>query len=247
MLGHNPFYHTHIKKYIMLFGTLFNDISIVRESKAGAKKEVNCAIIYSTKSKQLERLLENPKLQNQWESEFPRLSFEMTGINYAPYRKENTLHYTVKEKETGESKIMHYSPAPYDLNFQLVSYTYYQEDTFQIVEQILPFFQPEYCVKWREIPALDLNRDIHVVLNGLEMDLDNSGDYMEPVKVYTATFNFTLKGFIYGPAEDKPIITNTELKLWRMPTNALMEPQAIYTAEGDPETREIIKEGWIEP
>lgn len=243
MLGFNSFYWEHIRKYVICFGTIFNDISIVRKSRAdGTEKLIKCPLFYSTKSKQLERLMENPKLQNQWESEFPRLSFEITGISYAPYRKENTLHYSLKEVESGKSKVMSYSPAPYDISLELVSYTYYQEDNYQIMEQILPFFQPEYCVKVKEIPSLGLKRDVHIVLNGVQSDFDNSGDYLEAVKVYTTVFSFALKGFFYGPAEEKPIITNLDAQLWNMPSGEdwLMR----YHAEGDEETEKVTDEFW---
>lgn len=245
MLGHAPYYHEHIRKYVICFGTLFNDISIIRKSRFdGTEKTIKCPLFYSTKSKQLERLMENPKLQNQWESEFPRLSFEITGITYAPYRKENTLHYTLKDVGEGKSKLLSYAPAPYDIAIQLISYTYYQEDNYQIMEQILPFFQPEYCVKVKEIPSLDLKRDVHIVLGGVQSDFDNSGDYTEPVKVYTTTYDFNLKGFFYGPIEDKPIILNLENNLFEMPAGE--NPLATYKAEGDLITKQVTKEEWIE-
>lgn len=241
MLGHKPFYYEHTKKYVIVFGTLFNDLFIIRKSKDGLKEnKIKCGLFYSTKNKQLERLIENPKLQNQWESEFPRLSFELTGFNYAPYRKENTMNYSLN---TGDNKLakLSYAPAPYDLTFQLVAYTCYQEDLYQIMEQILPYFQPEYCVKVKEIPSLELKRDVHIVLNGVGIDLDNSGDYLQEMKVFTATFDFTLKGFYYGAIEDKPVILNLDNNLWSLPSG--LNPLASYHAEGDLETKEII-ESW---
>lgn len=245
MLGFSPFYWEHTRKYVICFGTLFNDISIIRKSRADGKESlIKCPLFYSTKSKQLERLMENPKLQNQWESEFPRLSFEITGITYAPYRKENTMHYNLKDVETGEARLLQYSPAPYDLNFELISYTYYQEDNYQIMEQILPFFQPEYCVKVKEIPSLELVRDVHIVLNSVQSDFDNSGDYLEAVKVYTTNFAFTLKGFYYGPAQEKPVITNLDAHLWNMPSGE--DWLARLHMEGDLETRTVTEETWEE-
>lgn len=241
MLGHSPFYHQHIKKYITCFGTLFNDISIIRESKKGQNKEVKCPLIYSTKQRPLDRLAENPILNETWESIFPRMSFEMTGMAYASNRKENTIHYSLNNVKDGRARLLSYSPAPYDFSFQLVLYTLYLEDLFQIIEQILPFFQPEYCIRVKEIPSLALTRDVIVVLNSISADLDRTGNFTDSTNPYTATLEFSLKGFFYGPAEEKPVITNLESNLWHM-GNDSSAMVLRYEAEGDLETREVVAE-----
>lgn len=242
MLGHSPFYHQHVRKYITCFGTLFNDIAITRKSKKGTDKTIKCPIIYSTKNRQLNRLIENPVLNETWESVFPRLSFELTGMTYASNRKENTIHYSLNNAGDGRARLLSYSPAPYDFTFQLVVYSLYLEDLLQIIEQIIPFFQPEYCIKVKEIPSLGLVRDVVVVLTGITAELDRTGSYTENTNPYTATLEFTLKGFFYGPAEEKPVITNLESNLWYMPEGLV----STYTAEGDLATKELVKEEWYD-
>ena len=246
MLGHSPFYNESIRKYVICFGTCFNDLSITRKSKGdGSEKTIKVPLFYSTKAKQLNHLLEDNKKPDAWHGgkEFPRLSFEMTGLSYASGRKNNTMHYTLKDGE-GKSRMMTYSPAPYDLGFQLVAYTVYQEDLYQIVEQILPFFQPEYCVKVKEIPSLNLTRDVHIVLTGVNLDLDRTGDYRENYNFFTGTMDFSLKGFFFGPAETKPVITNLDAQLWNLPAGE--DWLAQYHAEGDVETKTVTKEEWTE-
>lgn len=243
MLSHLPFYHEHFRKYVTAFGTCFNDLYIVRKSRSETnpiEKKIKVPLYYSTKTKQLDRLLEKDESRG-WENEFPRMSFEITGIQYASDRKENSMHYIAKTGD-GKSRVFSYSPAPYDFSFQLVVYSVYQEDCFQIVEQILPFFQPEYNVKVKEVPSLGLTRDITIILNSVNTEFDQASEYAEVTNLFTATMDFTLKGYFFGPAEDKPVITNLEANIWHMPEGE--KPLSAYKVEGDVATREITLEEW---
>lgn len=217
MLGHAPFYHQHYKRYVSIFGTLFNDISIVRKNADtnGTDKIIKVPLSFVNKDKALERLIQNPNLRKTWDNIFPRMTFEAGSPSYAGYRKENTLNYITKTP-TGSLAKMQYTPAPYDINMILSVFASYFEDGLQIVEQILPFFQPEYTVAAKEVPELGLERDIHIVLNSIALN-DNVEGAFEDGRLIEWTLDFTLKGFFYGPVTDKAIIT-------RIDANTFFEP-----------------------
>ncbi len=161
-----------------------------------------------SKDKVLERFVQNPSLRSTWHSVFPRMAFEAGSPTYAGYRKENTVNYITKTP-TGATASMQYSPAPYDINMTLTVYASYFEDGLQIVEQILPFFQPEYTVATKEVPELGLERDVHVVLNSVTLEDPVEGDF-EDGRIIEWTLDFTLKGFFYGPTVIKNIIQSVE-------------------------------------
>lgn len=232
MLGHPPFYHQHYKRYVSIFGTLFNDISIVRKnaSAGGVDKIIKVPLSFVSKDKALERLIQNPSLRTSWQSVLPRMSFEAGSPSYAGYRKENTVNHITRSPSGNVAK-MQYAPAPYDINMVLSVFAGYFEDGLQIVEQILPFFQPEYTVAAKEIPELNLERDIHIVLNSVTLNDPIEGSF-EDVRIIEWTLDFTLKGFFYGPITDRAIITKIDAKTFFEPD--FDKPQVIQNYEGVP-------------
>ena len=238
MLGHKPFYWGHHRRYIAIFGTLFNDISIVRKSSdpSTADRTIKVPLSFVQKDKVLERFHQNPALRESWNNIFPRMAFEMGSPVYAGYRKENTVHRSMIGRD-GTKASMQYSPAPYDINFILTVFATKIEDGLQIVEQILPFFQPEYTVNAKEIPEFGLERDIHVVLNSIAMN-DNVEGGFEEGRLIEWTLDFTLKGFFYGPASISGVITKVDAKTFFNPEMS-GDPVSHLHLEGDPATRSI--------
>jgi len=232
MLGHAPFYHEHYKRYVSIFGTLFNDISIVRKnaSVGGEDKIIKVPLSFVNKDKALARLIQNPDLHGRWQSAFPRMTFEAGSPTYAGYRKENTVNFTTKSVSGALAK-MQFSPAPYDINMVLTVFAGYFEDGLQVVEQILPFFQPEFTVAAKEIPELGIERDIHVVLNSVTLNDPVEGSF-EDMRIIEWTLDFTVKGFFYGPVTEKSIITNISAKTFFEPD--FDNPRAIQTFVGVP-------------
>lgn len=232
MLGHAPFYHQHYKKYVSIFGTLFNDISIVRKNAepGGADKIIKVPLSFVQKDKALERFIQNPALRATWNNSFPRMAFEAGSPSYAGYRKENTVNHITRAPNGNLAK-MQYAPAPYDINMTLTIFAGYFEDGLQVVEQILPFFQPEYTVAAKEIPELGLERDIHIVLNSVTLN-DNVEGPFEDARLIEWTLDFTLKGFFYGPITDRAIITKIDAKTFFEPD--FDTPQVIQNYEGVP-------------
>lgn len=206
MLSHSPFYHAHLKKFTATFGTLFNDIVIERKTTTGTtQKTIKVPLAFVNKDKALERLRSNPDLNNTWGATLPRMAFEMGTITYAPIRKTNSVNLTRKDPVTGLKSQTQFSAAPYDIQFKLSIWSLYFEDAIQIVEQILPFFQPEYVVKVNEVPALEIERDIHVVLNSITYSDNVIGEY-DAERIIEWELEFTLQGYFYGPVTDRAII-----------------------------------------
>lgn len=157
------------------------------------------------------------------------MTFEAGAPIYAGYRKENTVNYITKSS-SGVSKKIQFSPAPYDIPMTLTIFSNYYEDGLQIVEQILPFFQPEYTVTAKEIPELNLERDIHIVLNSVSFS-DNIEGPFEDTRLLEWVLDFTLKGFFYGPLMDKNIITKIDVNTIFIPDFGTQVTQHI---EGTP-------------
>lgn len=206
MLGHT-FYHQHLRKYVIVFGTLFNDIIVQRKDNAGnVVQDIKVPLAYAPKEKALARIAADPDLSKQVGMVLPRMSFEMTNINYAPERKLNKIHRNVSAFADDKTKLYAaYNPVAYDVGFELNVFTRYAEDSTQIIEQILPFFTPEWFVTMNLIPEMNWRQDIPIVLNGVSMQDTYEGDF-ETRRALIHTLQFTLKGYLWGPIRKSGII-----------------------------------------
>ena len=206
MLGHT-FYHQHLRKYVIVFGTIFNDIIIQRKDNSGnIVQDIKVPLAYAPREKALARLDQDPDLARKVGMVLPRMSFEMTSINYAPERKLNKIHRNVSAYSDDKAKLYAaYNPVAYDVGFELNLYTRYAEDSTQILEQILPFFTPEWSVSMTLIPDMNWKQDIPIVLNGVSMQDTYDGDF-ETRRALIHTLNFTLKGYLWGPLRKTGII-----------------------------------------
>jgi hypothetical protein len=192
------FYHSHIRKTVTIFGTLFNNITVQRtDTNRNAVNNVKVPLAYGPKQKFLTRLFEQPDLQApEVAIRLPRMSFELTGMQYDTTVKLNKMNPLTKPNPFGQSTIR--NPVPYIMNFQLNVYAKNQDDALQIVEQIIPYFNPEYVVTLNEIPELDIKRDIPIVLQSVTYSDDYEGDFTSR-RVLIYTLDFTMKTFFYGP------------------------------------------------
>ena len=206
MLGHT-LYHQHLRKYVIVFGTIFNDIIIQRKDNSGnIVQDIKVPLAYAPREKALARLDQDPDLARKVGMVLPRMSFEMTSINYAPERKLNKIHRNVSAYSDDKAKLYAaYNPVAYDVGFELNIYTRYAEDSTQILEQILPFFTPEWSVSMTLIPDMNWKQDIPIVLNGVSMQDTYDGDF-ETRRALIHTLNFTLKGYLWGPLRKTGII-----------------------------------------
>ena len=217
MLG-QYFYNETIRNTIIAFGSLFNDIQIERRNAADvAVQTLKVPLAYGPKQKFLIRLEGDPNLDTKVAITLPRIGFEINGLDYAPERKLNRIMKKRKVQNTEDDKLKsmmtQYSPVPYNIGFELFVMARNSDDGIQIVEQILPFFQPEYTVSIREVPQMDTIRDVPIILNNISYEDTYEGDFTTR-RAIIYTFNFTAKTYVYGPVETTKPITKAEVKTY---------------------------------
>tara|TARA_Y100000592_G_C5466955_1_gene317278 strand:+ start:705 stop:2615 length:1911 start_codon:yes stop_codon:yes gene_type:complete len=196
MLG-APFTHDVIRKYVVAFGTLFNNIKLQRVG-ASDTQWISVPLSYAPKEKWYNRLTD-PNITQQVAISLPRLSYELVNMSYAPERKMNTLNRHVRVNEQDVFKSM-YAPVPYDLQFTLSLYCRNAADATNIVEQILPFFTPEFTVTINDATDLKIDVDCPIVLNGVSREDAYEGDF-ESRRTVIWTMDFTMKALLFGPVQ----------------------------------------------
>lgn len=218
MLQNPHFYHQLTRKAVVLFGRLFDDISIIRKNdQTGA--EVNrfrVPIVYAPKEKMVTRILSDPDLLRQLGAILPRMSFEITGITYDPQRKQNSLLKSAKSNTVNHVSSS-YMGVPYDITFSLNVYARNIDDGTQIVEQILPFFNPDFTVTTNMIPDLGALKDTPIILNNVTNNIEYEGDY-DSVRYVYWTLNFTMKTYYYGPISYPKIIRTVYANIYNDPS-----------------------------
>lgn len=210
----NPFYFSIIRKYITLFGSLFSEIQITRTDSGGVLQDLMIVpITYGPKDKMLTRINQDPNIDRPSALTLPIMSFEINGIQYDSSRKLNTVNrISLTNPENTAQKNYTYSPVPYNIDFILSIYVKNSEDGTKIIEQILPYFTPDWTSTVHLIPELNLVLDVPVILNTVELSDLYEGQF-EARRVLIWTLNFTLKGQIYGPVQTANIIkfSNTNI------------------------------------
>ena len=210
MLG-QTFYHQTIRKYVALFGTLFNDINIEKKDSGGnVLSRQKVPIAYGPKQKFLTRINQDPDLDQQVAIQLPRMGFEMTGIAYDPIRKLNTVgSLTHKESINGERNLKKmFNPSPYILDFALYAFVENAEDGTQILEQVLPFFTPEFNVSVNILTDMGIKLDIPIVIQSATSEDSYEGGFSAR-RTIVWTINFMLKGFIYPDVKSGQSIIKT--------------------------------------
>jgi hypothetical protein len=205
--------HDSLRKYIIVFGTVFNDIYINRLSATGeVLQTLKVPLTYGPKEKVLARLDQNPTMDNQVAIVLPRISFEMTSLEYDPTRKLNTLNKLTKQSATAgtDDEVKYqYQPVPYDMQFEMSILVKNSEDGTRIVEQIVPYFTPAFTVSVNVVPEVDSARDIPIVLNSISSQDQYEGNF-EQRRAMIWTLSFTLKGYLYGPSKKSKLIKLAE-------------------------------------
>lgn len=196
MLG-TYYYHQVIRKTIVAFGTLFNDIHIKRkDSNSNAISDIKVPLAYGPTQKFLARLEQQPDLNKPVQITLPRMSFEMNSIQYDNTRKTGVTQ-TFKASDGSNLKKV-FLPVPYNIGFELNILCKLNDDALQIIEQILPFFQPAFNVTVDLIESIGEKRDIPIVLNSVEFQDDYEGD-LSTRRALIYTLSFTAKTQLFGP------------------------------------------------
>ena len=211
------FYNEGLRKLTIAFGQLFNNIVLQNTSSTGAvTKRIRVPLAYAPKEKFIVRLEQQANLQDDRAVSItlPRLGFEITGLSYDATRKLNKMNKTirVKESEQGKKHNFNFTPVPYNINFSLYSFTATAENGLQIVEQILPFFQPEYTVTMNVVPELNIKRDIPIILNSVNYEDTYNGEFTQR-RAVIYTLSFTAKTYLYGPMSNQKVIKNVQSDL----------------------------------
>lgn len=208
MFGHT-YYHGAIRKYIIMFGNMFNDINVVRYGTDGSAQQViRVPIAYGPREKFLARLDQDPNLSKEVAIQLPRISFEVTNMTYASNRSLNKMQKNTAIGAGTNTLRSQYTPVPYDINIQLSAMFSNNEDAVQVVEQILPFFRPEWTNSVKLVPEIGDYYDVPTVLNSMTIEDTYEADY-QIRRAIIYTFDFTVKGYIFGPVSNKGVIKRT--------------------------------------
>ena len=217
MIGGVSFYNTLFKKYVIIFGTLFNNIKIERRSDTGVlEQNFKVPIAYGPREKFLARIQDNPTGIAQTSIKLPRMAFFIQSIRYAPDRKLQTINKVASKKDINGVNVYKkvYNPVPYDIGFRLQILTKTMEDGLRIVEQILPYFTPEWTVSAKLLGNdFDNVTDIPLILDNVDIEDQYEADFMSR-KVLTFTLDFTMKTYFYGPVTESKIIKLATVNLY---------------------------------
>ena len=194
------FYHEIIRKTVISFGTVFNDIHVRHQDNSGKDLvDTKVPIAYGPRQKFLARIQQQPELNKAVAISLPRMSFEMTSVTYDPTRKSG-ITQTFKAQDGKKFKKV-FMPVPYNLGFQLNILTKLQDDSLQILEQVLPFFQPGYTLTIDLVNSIGEKRDIPLILNNISYTDDYEGNF-DTRRALIYTLDFTAKTYMFGPIAD---------------------------------------------
>ena len=204
MLG-NYFYHEIIRKTVIAFGTLFNDIHVRHEDQAGNPiSEIKVPVAYGPRQKFLARITQQAELNKATQITLPRMSFEITSISYDSSRKAGiTQTFKAPNKDNDDKLTKVFMPVPYNIGFDLNILVKLQDDGLQILEQILPFFQPAFTLSIDLVKSIGEKRDVPMVLNNISQQDDYEGDFSTR-RALIYTLSFTAKTFMFGHISNTP-------------------------------------------
>jgi hypothetical protein len=225
-----------------MFGNLFNDIQVNRyDSSNNLNTSIKVPINYGPRDKALSRIDQNPDLIPEYGVILPRMSFEMIAMNYAPTRKLNTIDRRAKLVSDNSRLQFQYNPVPYDINMTLSIMVKNADDGAQILEQILPFFTPEWTTTMKLVPGMDFLTDIPVVLQAVSTEDTYEGSF-ETRRALIHTLDFIIKGYFYGPVKTSEVIRKAQIDIGAVQANTsfgvdlqsgktLISPDGITTQE----------------
>lgn len=219
MFGWGPFYFSTIRKMVIVMGNMINDLQITRTDNEGNTLAlIKVPLSYAPKNKMLARIDADPALNRQTAILLPRMSFELGRISYDGTRKLNTISRHVKKDDTDANKLKaQYNPVPYNFDFNVYVYVKNQEDGTKIIEQILPFFTPDWTVTVNLIPEMNVAMDIPITLMDIQGPEDRYEGPMPERRTIIWTLSFQMKGYFFGPITSKPIIKVSKTQFYVPP------------------------------
>jgi len=233
------FYHQTSRKMVVAFGSLFNNIEVRRTDSSDAVTEViKIPLSYGPKDKMLVRISQDPSLNPKVALTVPRMGFELTAMTYDGVRKLNTMSRNVKKGTTGLKK--QFQPVPYTWDFSLYVFVKNAEDGTQILEQILPFFTPDFTVTMTLISGMTVKMDIPLVLNSVTSEDSYEGDFATRRSIIW-TLSFLMKGFLYPSVTDNAkVITSSVVDTHIMSAATATKPVYIVAEDSTPYARNYM-------
>ena len=201
------FYHATMRKSVAVFGTLFNNLKVIRKASDGSVlNQVRVPLAYGPKQKFLARLDQETGFDAPMAIKLPRMAFEITGLSIDSTQKLAKRNQVVElhaSDVTKKKTIKHFTS--YDIGMSLYIMAKNQDDGLQVVEQILPYFTPEYSVTIKPIDGWDHKQDVAIILNDLSIDDQYEGEFTER-RVLIYQLDFTMKMKFYGPTSNQGVI-----------------------------------------
>ena len=233
------FYHQTSRKMVVAFGSLFNNIEVRRTDSSDAVTEViKIPLSYGPKDKMLVRISQDPSLNPNVALTVPRMGFELTSMTYDGVRKLNTMGRNVKTGTTGLKK--QFNPVPYNWDFSLYVFVKNAEDGTQILEQILPFFTPDFTVTMTLISGMSIKMDVPLVLNSVASEDSYEGDFATRRSIIW-TLSFVMKGFLYPSISDNAkVITSSVVDTHLMSAATAADPIYIVAEDSTPYARNYM-------
>ena len=236
MLG-TQFYHETIRKMVVTFGTIFNNINIVRKDNNGnITQKMKVPLAYGPKQKFLVRLDQDANLDSKVAITLPRMGFEIQNLSYDAVRKLNRVQKFKKVKGSKANQLdTQFMPVPYNLDFELYAMAKQSDDALQIVEQILPFFQPDYTLTINDMTDMGIKRDVPIVLESVSYEDSYRGDYGDR-RAIIYTLSFTSKFYLYGPVTSGKIIKSVQVDQYANVQTEAPKREQRYTVAPNPST-----------
>ena len=239
------FYWGTVRKAIVAFGNMFNNITIQRTDADGNVVQLQkVPLSYSPKQKFLTKIRQLPNVDTQnVQVLLPRMGFEMVSLDYDPNRKISPIQQsrTINSSTAANAQ---YAPTPYNVNMILYVYAKNQDDGLQVIEQILPYFNPDYNLTIKAVPQLNIKNDLPIILNSLGFEDDYEGDLTTRRSIIW-TLSFVMKLNFYGPVSKQGIIKKTTSNIFN--DKELTSQQQIITVQPDPVTANVTDSfGYIE-
>ena len=233
------FYHQTSRKMVVAFGSLFNTIEVRRTDSSDAVTEIiKIPLSYGPKDKMLVRISQDPNLNPKVALTVPRMGFELTSMTYDGVRKLNTMSRNVKKGTTGLKK--QFQPVPYNWDFSLYVFVKNAEDGTQILEQILPFFTPDFTVTMTLVSGMTIKMDIPLVLNSVSSEDTYEGDFATRRSIIW-TLSFIMKGFLYPSVTDNAkVITSSVVDTHLMSAATATDPIYVIAEDSTPYARNYM-------
>ena len=208
------FYHETTRRYVATFGTLFNDLVITRSDNNGtAVQSMKVPIHYAPVQKILARLQQDPDFSAPAMT-LPRMSFEILSMSYDGERKVNSTLRQTKPTTTNSNEFDSvFTPVPYNIEFQLNIMAKYNEDGTKIIEQILPYFKPDFTASVKLLDDLDMYMDVPIILNSISFEDTYESDF-QTRRSLIWTLTFTMKAYYFGPASKKKVIKFVDVNVY---------------------------------